>query len=1059
MELDDRALPLTRGQLDIWLAQETGRFDTDWQLGLFLRIEGPVERDPLEWAIRRVMREAEPVRAACFGVDGQVFQRAIDYPDVKLDFYDLSGSDHAVQEAQEIASSIQRTPMPFTGLLFKFALFRTRLDEFYLFGCGHHIVVDASGIGLVGHRIAAVYSAIVSGEPIPPAFFGSLRDLVDCELEYEASIDYLEDQVYWTKNLPAESGPDYRLPQAPGERDPWPSAPVQLDPGVLRRVDELSRVWNVPRSSIITAACALLVRGWCAEGAEVVLDFPVSRRVRLELKTLPGMVAGFVPLVLRVSPGSTVAGFCEYVDTRIREALQHQRFPVHALERKGRGPGQPAERVSVNFVPSLFTLDFGGVAASASYTNSGLVGGFGLIFSGLGDRLFLGTAGAGGPFSNFDVSDLAGRLERVLVAMAADPTRRLSSVDVLDEGERADLDGWGNRAVLTRPAPRPVSVPVVFAAQVGRTPEAVAISCGGCSWTYREVEEAANRLAHLLAGQGVGPGQCVALLLERSAQAVIAIVAVLKTGAAYLPIDPGLPAARIGLVIEDAAPIAAITTTGLAGRLDGCDVAVIDVDDPAVDSQPSTALPAPAPDDIAYLIYTSGTTGVPKGVAISHHNVTRLFDSLDVGLPAAGQVWTQCHSYAFDFSVWEIFGALLGGGRLVVVPESVAGSPEDFHAVLVAEQVSVLTQTPSAVGVLSPQGLESAALVVAGEACPAEVVDRWAPGRVMVNAYGPTETTMCVALSAPLTVGSGAPPIGAPVSGAVLFVLDGWLRPVPAGVVGELYVAGAGVGCGYWRRAALTGSRFVACPFGGSGARMYRTGDLVRWGTDGQLRYLGRADEQVKIRGYRIELGEVRAALAGLDGVDQAVVIAREDRPGDKRLVGYVTGTADPAGVRGALAERLPAYMVPAAVVVMAALPMTPNGKLDTRALPAPEYRDVDRYRAPASLTEEILAGIYAQVLGLERVGVDDSFFDLGGDSILSMQVVARARAAGLRCRPRDIFVEQTVAGVARVAGVASGAAGTIDEGVGPVLATPIMRWLHSGDGPVEQFNQTMVVQ
>src|SRR5262249_40014740 len=283
------------------------------------------------------------------------------------------------------------------------------LDEFYFFGCWHHMVLDGSGIALVGHRIASVYSAVVSGAPIPAALFGSLQDLVDCESEYEASSDYLEDQAYWTQNLPPESGPHYRLSPAAGEGDPyWRSAPVQLDPGVVRRVHELSDVWNVPRSSIITAACALLVRGWCAEGSEVVLDFPVSRRVRPESKTIPGMVAGVVPLVLRVSPGSTVAGFCEYVDTRIREALQHQRFPVHALEREAppRGPGQPGDRVSVNFLPSTFTVPFGGVAASASYTNPGLVGAFGFIFSSADDELFLSTAGAGGPFSNFDVSDL-----------------------------------------------------------------------------------------------------------------------------------------------------------------------------------------------------------------------------------------------------------------------------------------------------------------------------------------------------------------------------------------------------------------------------------------------------------------------------------------------------------------------------------------------------------------------------------------------------------------------------------------------------------------------------
>ena len=452
MELDDRAFPLTRGQLDIWLAQETGRVGTEWQLGLFARIEGPVQRGPLEWAIRRVMREAESARVTFFEENGQVFQRAIDYPDVELDFYDLSGLHNPVQEAFEIASSIQRTPMPFTGPLFKFALFQTAPDEFYLFTCCHHIIADGSGVALVGHRVASVYSAIVSGAPIPPAFFGSLQDLVNSELEYESSTDYLEDEAYWTRNLPSESGPHCRLPQAAGERDPYrPSEPVQMDPAVLRRVHEVSQAWNVPRSSVITAACALLVRGRCGEGSEVVLDFPVSRRVCPESKTVPGMVAGIVPLVLRVSPESTVADFSEHVDTRIQEALQHQRFPVQALERKANpfGPGQPADRVSVNFIPSVFTLDFGGVAASASYTSSGLVGGFGFFFSGVGDQLFLSTAGPGQPFSNFDVSDLAERLQRVLVAMIADPGRRLSSVDVLDCGERARLDEVGNRAVLT----------------------------------------------------------------------------------------------------------------------------------------------------------------------------------------------------------------------------------------------------------------------------------------------------------------------------------------------------------------------------------------------------------------------------------------------------------------------------------------------------------------------------------------------------------------------------------------------------------------------------------
>ncbi len=1005
MALDGLALPLTRGQLDIWLAQETGRFVTEWQLGLFVDIAGPVQRQPLEWAIRRALHEAEPARAVFHHEDGEVFQRAAEHPGAVLAFHDLTGSRDPVQEARDIASSIQRTPMPFTGPLFTFTLFQTRRDRFQLFACCHHIVIDASGIALVGQRIATLYSAVVSGAPVPPPFFGSLDDLISTESEYEASPDFSEDQRYWAQHLPTEgrpqlgSGPTGSQPG--NERGPErASAPVALDPAVVRRVQRLAEGWNMPQSSLITAACALLVRGWSTDGPEVVLDFPVSRRVSLESRTIPGMLAGVVPLAMKVFPEATVADFCREVDTRIRDAVSHQRFPVHAMERKARSGAANQQRVSVNFLPSVFTLDFGGVTASASYTNSGLVGGFGLFFSGLGDQLLFGTEGTARPGADVDVSELAGRLLQVLTAMTTDPGRRLSSIRAFDPDEVALLDGWGNRAVLTGPEPPAVSIPELFAVQVTRAPEAVAVTVEGDSLTYRELDERSNRLASALAGRGAGPGQCVALLLSRSAEAIIAILAVLKSGAAYLPIDPAVPASRLEFILDDAAPIAAVTTTGLRSLLDGRDLPAVDVTDPGVDGRPDDTPSGPVPDDVAYLIYTSGTTGVPKGVAVTHHNVTQLLSSLYGQRP--GQVWAQGHSLAFDASVEEILSALLFGGRVVVVPESVAGSPQDFHATMVGQHVDVVSQTPSALAALAPEDVGSAALLVAGEACPTETVARWAPGRVMINGYGPTETTVCASRSGPLTAGSGPPPIGAPVPGAALFVLDGWLRQVPVGVIGELYVAGRGVGVGYVRRAGLTASRFVACPFGSPGTRMYRTGDLVRWDGDGQLHYLGRADDQVKIRGYRIELGEVQAALAAVEGVETAAVIAREDRPGDTRLVGYLTGTTDPTTARDALAQRLPAYLVPTAIVTLDALPLTVNGKLDTRALPAPDYHDHDHYRAPTNAVEEVLAGIYAHVLGLDRVGADDSFFDLGGDSLSAMRAVAainKATDAGLVLR------------------------------------------------------------
>ena len=547
MKLDNRALPLTRGQLDIWLAQEAGSFGAKWQLGELVRIAGTVDPGLLERAIIQAVREAEPLRAAFFEVDGQVFQRPVDYPDVELARYDLIGSQDPAQDAYRLASSIQCTLMPLGGPLFKFALLQTRVDEFYFFACCHHIVVDGIGLTLVCHRIAEVYSAMASGASIPPAFFGSLSDLIDCELEYEASTDYLDDQAYWTRNLPQQSEPRYRMAHAAvGGRDEESSAPVQLDPSVVAGIQVLSQALGVRRSSVITAACALLVRAFDTESPEVVLDFPVSRRVRPETQTVPGMISGFVPLVLKASPGSAVAGFCELVDTRMQEALQHQRFPVHAIDYKARlrGSGQASNRVVVNFIPTTHMADLPGAAATGTLTHAGPVQ-FGLVFFRDDDQLFLSTAGAGQFFSNCDVRDLAERLERVLAAMTADPGRSLSSVDLLDEDEHARLDEIGNRAVLTQPVTAPVSIPVLFAEHVTRTPDAVALVCGQRSWTYRELDEAAKRLAHLLAAHGVGPGGCVALLVERSAEAIVAMLAVLKTGAAYLPIDPAVPTARL----------------------------------------------------------------------------------------------------------------------------------------------------------------------------------------------------------------------------------------------------------------------------------------------------------------------------------------------------------------------------------------------------------------------------------------------------------------------------------------------------------------------------------
>ncbi|ORA28632.1 non-ribosomal peptide synthetase, partial [Mycobacterium branderi] len=1005
--------PLQQGLLFHAGAAQTGDDDV-YAVQLQITLSGALDPDRLRETLHMVVnRHPNLVARFCDRFDEPV-QIILAEPAVPWRYLELDGGD--VEEQIQQLCAAERAAVCDLGYepAFRVALIRIGPDRHRFVLTNHHIVLDGWSLPILLRDIFAGYS----GQPLPAAT--SYRKFVT----WLADRDLDAARTAWREAL---AGFDTPTLFAPPDRLSLGARSVEsfwVSAQTTAAVTELARSSHTTVNTVLQAALAQLLC-WLTGQHDVAFGAAVSGRPAdlVGVDSMVGLFINTVPVRARITATTTTADLLEQLQNVHNDTLEHQHLALNEIHR-ATGHDKLFDTV---FAYENYPLDGAALAGNElgigdvsirEYTHYPLTV-QALPGSEIGFRVAYDTD----VIEADTIASLIGRFEQLLAAMAAEPTGRLSSIDLLDAAEHARLDEIGHRAELSRPPSTPTSVPALFAAQVARTPDAVAISCQGRSLTYRQLDEAANRLAHLLAENGAAPGQSVALLFSRSAEVIVAILAVLKTGAAYLPIDPSLPATRIGFMLDDAAPIAAITTSGLAKRLDGHDVAVIDVDDPAVRSQPSTAPPPPAPDDIAHIIYTSGTTGVPKGVAVTHHNVARLFETCCAGLKLEPeQVWTQCHSYAFDFSVWEIWGALLHGGRLVVVPESVAGSPDDFQSLLSAEEVSVLSQTPSAVAALSPQGLESTALVIAAEPCPAEVVDRWAPGRLMVNAYGPTETTVYAAISAPLRPGSGAPPIGAPVPGAALFVLDGWLRPVSAGVVGELYVAGTGVGVGYVRRAPLTASRFVACPFGASGQRMYRTGDLVRWRADGQLDYLGRADEQVKIRGYRIELGEIQSALSGLDGVQQAAVVAREDRPGDKRLVGYVTGGADPAQIRDQLAERLPAYMVPAAVVALDSIPLTPNGKLDKRALPAPEYTGADRYRAPATAVEEILAGIYAQVLGVERVGVDDSFFDLGGDSLSAMRLIAALNTGmDVDVSVRTLFEAPTVAQLASRIGEAAG--------------------------------------
>ncbi|MEV7289961.1 amino acid adenylation domain-containing protein, partial [Streptomyces sp. NPDC093252] len=638
---------------------------------------------------------------------------------------------------------------------------------------------------------------------------------------------------------------------------------------------------------------------------------------------------------------------------------------------------------------------------------------------------------------------LATAVENTVTALTAalddGPDTDLRAIDVLGGEERARLlHAWNDQVPQTDDT-TPATLADLVEQQVAAAPDTLAVVAGETRLTYAELDARATRLAHHLRALGAGTESTVAVMLDRGADTVVALLGVLKTGAAYLPVDPRHPAERVSYVLADAGAVAVVTSTAclpqLADHLPPT-VHVTVLDDPETRERLAAldATPLPrsvTPDNRAYVIYTSGSTGRPKGVAVSHRNVVGMFAStrglFDLG---PSDVWSCFHSFAFDFSVWELWGALVHGARVVVVPFDVSRSPQQFARLLADEQVTVLSQTPSAlyqllaVDEFRPRDLRL--MVFGGEALDHARLRSWwpreddAPRVRLVNMYGITETTVHAThwRLGPADEETGSV-VGRGLPGLSTYVLDDSLAPAPVGVIGELYVAGDQVARGYVGRPELTAERFVACPFGSAGERMYRSGDLAKWTPDGQLLYIGRADEQVKIRGFRIEPGEIEAALLAHPDVARTAVVAREDTPGDKRLVAYIVPAdparppADPDSLRAFVAGRVPGYMVPAAVVTVAELPLTANGKLDRRALPAPEYTSGGG-RGPATLHEEMLCAIFADVLGVDSVGVDDSFFQLGGHSLLAVRLISRVRVVlGVEVEVRALFETPTVAGLA----------------------------------------------
>ncbi|MEU2509984.1 amino acid adenylation domain-containing protein [Streptomyces sp. NPDC007863] len=1043
-------MPLTGGQTGIWLAQQIEPDSSAYNIVFALDLRGAVDLGRLGAAVRRAVTEAECLHvrvgpAADGGLRQTPVAVAFDIPVV--DLRDAAEPEEAA--AEWITADRDRPADPADGPLFAQALLRLADDRVWWYQRYHHILVDGMGVALISRRAGELYTL---GERAPAGPERSLRSLVDADLAHRASDRYAAERAWWRERLAGLPEPARLVERAPSLTTRRLRRSVELsaeETGRLRRAADRA---GSRASRVLIAAVAAYLHRVTGE-QDLVLGLPIAARQDEAAATVPGMVSNIVPLRLTVRPATTASALVAHVGEAVAETVAHGRYRAEDLAKELGLVDGVAELVgpTVNILPRPDELRFGDGTAELRPEWLGPVSdlafGFGEVPGTGGVSVYLDADAA-----VCDEDTLRAHERRFLAllhALTEDPDRPVGHLDLTSDAERAVLlDEFGV-------APREtadLSWPAAFEAQVRRSPEAVALVFEERELTYAELDAAANRLACHLADGGVRAEDVVAVALPRSPELVVALLAVMKAGAAYLPLDADHPRDRIAYMLDDAGARTVITVRELAGELpEAPDVTRLVLDDPAtaeaVARRDATGPGVPvALDQAAYVIYTSGSTGRPKGVVVPHDGVGSLVATATdrIGVTAGSRV-VQFASVGFDVTVWDLIMSLCVGGRIIVVPAERRVAGPALTDYIARHRATHMILPPSLVSALPPECElpDGAVLIVGTEAVPGELIARWA-GRVrVVVAYGLTEASVNSTLWPADPARPGPAPIGRPDPNTRAYVLDTALRPVPVGAEGELYVAGRGLARGYLGRHGLTAERFVADPYGAPGSRMYRTGDRVRWGADGNIEFLGRADGQIKIRGHRIEPGEIESAFMACPGIAQAAVLAREDHRGVKRLVAYLVGEdgtdteSAVTAARARAADTLPDHMVPSAVVVLdGPLPLTPNGKLDKRALPEPRWTAVAGADAPTGPVETTLATLFADVLGLPSAGVHDSFFELGGDSIVAIQFVNRAREAGLALTPRQVFRLRTVAALARAAGetpAAPAAPVALDEDALPV--------------------------
>ena len=1044
-------VPSTEPQQEIWVSAQMGEgASCAFNESISIRLRGPLDSEAMISSIRALVRRHEALRGT-FSPDGTsvCIAATLDVSVPVLDLSDLP-PEEAEKRFQEIVREDALRPFDLVhGPLFRAIIVKTGQEEHTVVLTAHHAVCDGWSVDVLLKDLSLLYSAARRGEDPglgQPHQFGAYALLMRQEIQ---GPEFAAAEAYWLKQF-AEEVPALDLPvdfprpkmrSYEGAREDR-----QTDPELLADLRKVGTRLGCSLFTVLLAGYKILLHRLSRQ-TDIAVGIPSAGQPVAGQNDLVGHCVSFLPLRSRFDGRQRFSEFVRAVSSTLLGAFENQIYSY----------GRLLTKLPVRRDPGRIPL------VSATFTHSQSYEKGQLRFEGLEHEYFPNPRRFETFELNMNAREAGGRLEMIchyntnlfragtiqrrlreyevlLRGIAANPDAPIGLLPILtDEEERLLVRDW-NSPVKEYPVPK--CLHELFSEQAAKTPSSIALVFGDRRLTYAELDSRANQLAHCLRERGVGPEALVGLCIERSPEMVIAILGVLKAGGAYVPLDPAYPEERLAFMIEDSGIRALVAQKSICPpRLlerPALNCVLLDAEQPAIGRQSREApRGAVTPDNPAYVIYTSGSTGRPKGVVVTHRNVTRLMAATEEFYHFdAADVWTLFHSYAFDFSVWEIWGALLYGGRLVIVPQHVARSPEVFLEMLAREKVTVLNQTPSAFRELiaaeeERPGRERLSLryvIFGGEALDPAMPAPWVrrhgdESPQLVNMYGITETTVHATYRRLFREDAERRPgsvIGVRIPDLTLYVLDENLRPVPIGVAGEICVGGAGVARGYLNRDSLTAERFISNPFGPG--RLYRSGDLARYLPDGSLEFLGRRDFQVKIRGFRIELNEIEAALRQYPQVRECVVLLREDVPDEKRLVAYLIPAAgpsiNPSDLREFLAGKLPYYMAPSAFVFLEAFPLTPNGKLDRKALPPPgDLRPqlAGECVPPGTELEKTVAAIWGKLLGLKSVGIHDNFFDLGGHSLLLARGHAELRkATGLEVSILDMFQHPTIHAIAR---------------------------------------------